>query len=156
MPLKSYSCVFEMCSAVIIYTSLTPRCSELAVQKRESVKKAWGVEGAQLGMWRMEGRLYRQVRFLGLICLMFSKIKVEFSHCSWPFTLGMKWHLTPGEFGREGQLLFMLYGKTEVIWEIVSGDLHGTICNFSHSLQLHRETQKLQVIHTAQYKPLKY
>lgn len=149
MPLKRYSCVFEMCSVVIIYASLTPRGSESGSPMEKVLKKhrAWRDPSLACGEWS-------QVKAFGL------DMPCSFRNRSRIPSLLLAIHpvheiasgsSSPWEFGR-GQSLLRLCGKTEVIWEIVSGwnrDMHGTICSFSHPLQLHMETQKVQVIHTA-------
>lgn len=113
-------------------------------------------------MWRVEGRLYSRGETLGI------DMPCSFRNKSRILSLLLAIHpvheiafesSSPWEFGREGQSPLRLCGKTEVIWDTVGGpdrDVDGTICSFSHSLQLHRETQKVQVIHAAQYKPLQY
>lgn len=117
---------------------------------------------SELGMWRIEGRLYSKMETLGLDahCYFRSRILLLVLAAHPVHEIASDSSL-PWEFGREGQLFLRLCGKTEVTWKIVSGpdrnmDMHGTICNFSHSLQLHRAIQKVQVIHAVQYKLLKY
>lgn len=89
-----------------------------------------------------------------MICLVVSEIKVEIFQCSWPVYEIASDSLSLGEFGREGQKLLRLCETTETVWEMVSGwtdrDMHGMVCSFSNLLQLHRETQKVEVIYTAQ------
>lgn len=105
-----------------------------------------------------------------IVCMALKLRGLEFGVCwrkHWKMTspgenpwFGM-WRMW--ECGREGQLVLRVWEgcvKTEVTWDVAGrwttqDIICGTICIFSHSLQLHRETQ-VQVIHTLQDKPLKY
>lgn len=129
-----------MCSLVIICTSLITRVWS---PFENVLKKYRGCRESSLadGEWREV--CIAKWRLLGLIGLVVSEIKVKLFHCSWPVYEITSDSLSLWEFGGVGWTLCRLCGMTETVWEVVR-DMHGMIYNFSHSLQLHRETQKVE------------
>lgn len=60
--------------------------------------RVWGEPSLTYGEWRRG--CTAKWRLLGLICLVVSEIKVEFSHCSWPFALCIWFLISMGVWGR--------------------------------------------------------